>query len=103
MRKIIEGKAYDTATAQHLGNWNNGLGSHNFKWCVETLFRTSNGRYFLYGEGGPASRWARSLGDNSSSEGRDLRVLDEQGARQWVETHLRASDYEDIFGEAAEG
>ena len=49
MKKIIEGKTYNTETALLLGDWQN-LWKGDYHYCREELYRTKKGTYFLYGE-----------------------------------------------------
>lgn len=100
MKKIINGKKYDTATAKAVGEWDNGYcGSHQY--CNETLYLKRTGEYFLYGEGGPASKYCTYYGSMRSA-GEDIIPLTESEAREWVEKHLTADNYEEIFGEVEE-
>ncbi len=41
MKKIINGKKYDTETATRLADWNNG------GYCKETLYQKHTGEYFM--------------------------------------------------------
>ena len=47
MKKIINGKVYDTQKAECVGKWNNGLAG--FDWCEEELYRKRTGEFFLFG------------------------------------------------------
>ena len=47
MKKIINGKKYDTETAKWLGDYWNGLGGNDFKKLFETLYQKKTGDYFL--------------------------------------------------------
>ena len=40
MKKIINGKQYNTDTAKYLGDWDNGYPSNDFCYCVERLYLT---------------------------------------------------------------
>lgn len=100
MKKIINGKKYDTATAEKLGFFdNNELG---FASVEETLYRKRTGEFFLLGEGGPMSRYAETIGANEWSGGSRIMPMTWDEARKWAEEHLSADDYEGIFGEVAE-
>ena len=101
MKKIINGKKYDTATAEFLASWWNGLASNDFAHCSEELYRKRTGEFFLYGEGGPMTEYRRTIGQNEWSGGEDITPLTEAEARKWVEE--KANDrYEEIFGEVEE-
>jgi hypothetical protein len=103
MKKIINGKVYDTETAQEVGTWSNNLSNRrDFGWCSETLYRKKTGEFFLFGEGGPMSRYAESCGNNTWSSGAAITPLTYPAAMQWAEEHLTADEYEQIFGRVVE-
>ena len=68
MKKIINGKKYDTDTAQELASWDNGGGWRDFHHCEETLYRKKTGEFFLFGEGGPMTKYAVSTGQTQQLE-----------------------------------
>lgn len=101
MKKIINGKKYDTATAEKLGFFNNNA-DQRLAYVEETLYRKRTGEFFLYGEGGPMSRYAETIGANEWSGGSRIMPMTWDDARKWAEEHLSADDYEGIFGKVAE-
>lgn len=105
MRKIIDGRLYDTEKAHLIGEpWSpDGIGYDDFDWCEETLYRKRTGEYFLYGEGGPKTRYARPYGQSGWQYGDRIMPLTYDEAREWAESHLEASEYEAEFGTPAEG
>ena len=102
MKKIINGKLYDTSTAKENGSYWNGLGDRDFNHISETLYQKKTGEYFLYGEGGPMTKYAKSIGQNEWSGGEEIIPLSVESARQWAENNLSADEYEKIFGPVAE-
>ena len=101
MKKIINGKMFNTETAEKLGSWDNGFSGRDFQCCSESLYRTKKGVYFLAGEGGPMSKYAEPTG-NSISSGSGIEVIIEEEARQWAEEKLSAAEYEKVFGKVEE-
>ena len=97
MKKIINGKIYDTETAKVLGS-DSYSNPRDFHYWGETLYQKRTGEFFLYGEGGPMSRYAQSIDQNSWSGGEKIMPLSAARAREWAEEHLDADDYEAIFG-----
>lgn len=101
MKKIINGKRYDTGTAIE-----RGTADHNavtsFEWYEETLYQKKTGEFFLYGEGHARSRYAMQYTDGTWGPGRNITPLTFDEARQWAEENLEADEYEAIFGEVAE-
>ena len=102
MKKIINGKVYDTDTAKEMAFWSNNLGPRDFSFVVETLYQKRTGEFFLLGEGGPSTKYAKSAGQNWWSGGSKIIPLDWESARKWAEDHLDADDYESIFGPVVE-
>lgn len=95
MKKIIKGKLYDTDTARMLGLDGGGDG---FKAWHEELYQKRTGEYFLYGEGGPMTKYAVAVSDNSWSGGKKIIPLSLSAAREWAEAHMDADEYGEIFG-----
>ena len=101
MKKIINGKVYDTEKAKKAGYWGNGLGYRDFGWKEETLYRKKTGEFFLHGEGGPATNYAERI-DNAWSSGERIMPMSFAEARAWAEEHLDGDEFEEIFGAVAE-
>lgn len=101
MKKIINGKKYDTTTATRVGSYSFS-NSRDFNHFSEELYCKTTGEYFLYGEGGPNSKYSRTVGQNEWSGGEEITPLTEEEARKWAEKHLTGDEYEDIFGEVEE-
>lgn len=102
MKKIINGKVYDTSTAEKSATASSGGSYRDFTYWREALYRKKTGEYFLYGEGGPMSRYAKSCGQNEWSGGEEIIPLSYEAAQKWAEKHLDGDEYEEIFGEVAE-
>ena len=101
MKKIIKGKVYDTEKAKYVGSAAGGDGFHALK---EDLYQKRTGEFFLYGMGGPATKYAHYVdGNNAWSGGDKIIPLPYDKAREWVEEHLTADEYEEIFGLPDEG
>ena len=101
MKKIIDGRMYNTETATELGDFWNGLGASDFNSLSETLYRKKNGEFFLYGEGGAMSKYSQLFG-NESCGGEEIIPLTEEQAKHWAEKNLDADKYIEIFGEPEE-
>ena len=87
MKKLIDGKIYNTETAELLHEWDNGCYGNDFKSCEESLYKTKKGAYFIAGSGGPMSKYAVSCGSNSTSGSEQIEVLTEAEAIRWLEEH----------------
>ena len=101
MKKIINGKKYDTHTAKAIHVHGNGYFYSDFQHYSETLYKKKTGEYFLYGEGGPMSKYAEYYG-NTTTGGDKIIPLSEERARKWCETHMDVDAYEREFGEVDE-
>lgn len=101
MKKVINGVLCDTSTAKHLGSASY-LGSRDFAHWSEALYRTKSGKYFLYGEGGPSSRYAVTIGQNEWSGGEKIQLLSRETAMKWAEEYLDGDEYIAAFGDPEE-
>ena len=102
MKKIINNKRYDTDTAERVASAFSRLARNDFGYWEEYLYRKRTGEFFLYGSGGPASRYSVSAGQNSWSGGEKIIPLTVQEAMEWGEKNLDGDDYEAIFGKVEE-
>lgn len=102
MKKVINGKMYDTDTAESVGEWNNGLLDDRLNRCYEELYRKRTGEFFLFGSGGPMTKYAVSLGDGNWCGGEIISPMTVKNAMSWAEEHLSGEEYEKIFGEIIE-
>ena len=101
MKKIIKGKLYDTDTASRVAEWETPTSTSDFKFCRETLYRKRTGEYFLHGEGGALSRYAKHDYDGMTC-GEGILPLAYDTARGWAEQYMDVDAYQDEFGPAAE-
>lgn len=99
--EIINGKKYDTKTAEKIGEYGYGY-PRDFDHFSETLYRKNNGEFFLWGEGGPNSKYSEAISYNSWSGGEELIPLDNEEARKWCEKHVCVAVYEKLFGSVSE-
>ena len=87
MRQVINGKLYDTTTAEQIHRWDNGHFSTDFKFRAKTLYRTQKGNLFLHHEGGAMTDMSQPTGSNSYSGGESIEPIDEQTAVRFLESH----------------
>lgn len=102
MNKIINGRRYDTEKAKKVAEAYSKLARNDFGYWEEELYRKRTGEFFLYGWGGPSSRYSVSAGLNSWSGGEKIIPLTIEEAQEWAEKHLDGDEYEEIFGEIIE-
>lgn len=103
MKKIINGKRYNTENAKLIGEYDNGLSIRDFSWCEMALYKTPrSGQYFMAGKGGPMSRFSRSVGQNEWTGGEDLTPLTREEAFEWAQQFLSNDEIEAEFGDMVE-
>lgn len=102
MKKVINGRRYDTDTAKALASASSSVSITDFHYWEETLYRKNTGEYFLYGEGGPMSRYSVATGANNWSGGWRIMPMTPEEARTWAESNLDSDEYEEIFGAVEE-
>ena len=101
MKKTIDSKIYNTDTATLIASEDNGHNRGDFRYCLETLYRTQKGAFFLVGKGGPLSRYSVKVG-NMSSGGTDLFPVDSAKALNWLESNNCQNEIDTYFSEQIE-
>ncbi len=101
MKKVIDNSVYDTSTARELGcaEYSN---PGDFYWTCETLYVTRANKYFLHGEGGAMTQYAKSLGGGSFQGSEKIIPLSIDEAKKWAEENLTGDEYESAFGKIVE-
>lgn len=85
MKKVIDGKLYNTETAILIHrDTSSSLSMSDFHYYDEGLYITKKGNYFLAGEGHAQTRWATS-DRRSRSWGSGIIALNVNEALQWCE------------------
>ena len=97
MKQIIKGKMYDTETAKMIGDYWNGLPNNDFRYCHEELYQKKSGEFFLYGKGGPLTKYKEPFG-NMWGGGSRIFPMSEDEAKEWIENHLSADAFIELFG-----
>ena len=102
MKKIINCKMYNTETATYVDEYSNGNNYSDSSYYREVLFKKKTGEFFLYGKGGPMSKYIKRTGENEWTGGDAIIPLTEKAAREWVEEYCDADTYCKCFGEPEE-
>ena len=102
MKQIIQGKMYNTETAKHIGNYSNDVPYGDLDYFNEDLYLKKTGVFFLYGSSGAMGCYAESTGTGGYTGGSRIVPITEQEAKEWVEMHLDADTYVELFGEPEE-
>ena len=102
MKKVINGKVYNTETAELVHDWTNGYGRNDFKFRTKDLYRTKKGNWFIYHEGGPMTDMAVSVGSNSYGGSEDIEPISEKDALRFLESHDGAEEALKYFADQIE-
>lgn len=102
MKKVINGKVYDTNTATQIAYWESGSKTSP-SWYEETLFRKRNGEMFLFGRGYATSPYAQRNPDGNLSVGSVIRPISWEDAQLWAKDKLDDVDFDKLFGEEDDG
>lgn len=100
MKKIINGKKYDTETATFVLNFYEKKGS--FTDFDSDLYVKKTGEFFLFGNGGPYSVFSSSFGENGRQSGSGIVPITLEDAQKICEEYLEIDEYEKLFGAVSE-
>lgn len=93
MKKVINGKMYNTESARCVHDWYNGLFTNDFHYLERSLYLKKTGEFFLYSFGG--------LMTGCNGE-RKIKPLSIEEAKAYVEKNCDGELYEELFGEIKE-
>jgi len=99
MKVIIDGRRYDTDTAEEVGDYWNGYGYSDFRYLRERLYRTQKGAWFLFGEGACQSEFAQHHGSRVY-DGTAITLLTAEEAMSWLEIHNENDGLERWFSDS---
>lgn len=102
MKKIINGKKYNTETAKEIARSESNYFPSDFYWYRETLYQKKTGEYFLHGGGNAMSKYSLSVGGNGRVGDERIIPLSEEEAIEFAEKNLDVDEFEKIFGEVEE-
>lgn len=102
MKSIINGKLYNTETAEYIEGITSGHGARDVFYFEEELYRTKKGQFFICYDGGPMSKygeWTGQQGHGASG----IKLLTEDEAKQWLEENNMTEKYMELFEGIEEG
>ena len=103
MKKIINGKKYDTETANLIASYTaGGVCRRDYRYIHEGLYRKQTGEFFLAGEGAAGTEYAQPAEGGGYHGCEAIKPLSLAEAETWAEAHMDADAYEAIFGAVAE-
>ena len=102
MKKIINGKCYDTKTAKEVAYWESEVGKSSFLWYEEMLYQKRGGEFFLHGDGGPMTEYREECGNRTYCGSEKIIPFTVEEAKDWVEEYSNADTYIELFGDVEE-
>ena len=102
MKKIINNKMYNTETATHIESISYGRNRRDYSYYEESLYRKKTGEFFLYGSGGPASKYRKEVAPHSWESGEDIIPVTLEEVKRWCEMYISPDYYEEVFGPVEE-
>ncbi len=85
MKQIINGKIYNTETAQYICGLDCRHPRGDFRWHDTDLYRSRRGQYFLAGHGGPMTMWSVPVGNTGQRGGGGIKLISYSTARSYAE------------------
>lgn len=101
MKRIINGKMYNTETATCVAHYSNGYGTGDFNNIDEDIYIKKTGEWFLDGSGGAMTVYAEAEGDGWYG-GRQIIPFTDDEAKDWLSEHKCVDEYIKYFGEPEE-
>ena len=92
MIRVIDGKRYNTETAEQVVYWDNGHYAGDFKLRQKTLYRTAKGNWFIHHVGGALTDMAVTVGSNGYGGSSDIEPLTDQDAFAFLESRSDQDD-----------
>lgn len=91
MKKIINGRKYDTETAELVASYGySNVG--DFHYWEEDLYRTKFGNWFIVGSGGPMSMYCESANGNTWGLSNVFKPIDPNDAMEWLEQYAEDTE-----------
>jgi len=101
MKKVIDGKRYDTENAECIGSYTFS-NSSDLCYVDEKLYVTKAGSYFFAGEGGAKSKYSTPISQNSWGGGSRLLPITKGEALAWAGRNLDGDTVEKYFSDLIE-
>ena len=98
MKKIINGKVYDTEKAKYLGCVSAKKRDRDTEYWEEELYLKRTGEYFIYGRGGALTKYAEPRENSNWGSGSRIMPVTYDEATKWAEENLSTDEYISIFG-----
>lgn len=96
MIKVIDGKRYNTDTAEEIHNWSYGF-TGDFDYRSKTLYRTQKGAWFIHHEGGAMTDMSVKTGNNSVGGSESIEPISEEEAFDFLQEYDGVDAIEEYF------
>lgn len=97
MKKVRDGKVYDTDTAEFIGECGTD-DPNDYTHEYEALYRKRTGEFFLYYSGGPFSRFRVKYSGSSYRGDAGIKPLLISEAIAWAEENIDGDKFIEVFG-----
>lgn len=84
MKKIIDGKEYNTEIATKIAAYTAPYDRDDRLYYYEELYMISPSNYFLYGEGSACTRYAKKNQNGTKSFGKNIIPIDGDTVSDWI-------------------
>lgn len=101
MKQIINGKLYNTETAEKIGEFESDYPKDSFRFFSETLYQKQTGEYFLFGQGLAESKYGKKTPQGKIPWSK-IKPLSQEQASTWALKNLNADQFMQNFGEVEE-
>lgn len=92
MIRVIDGKRYNTETAELVYKYENRYNYSDFHYRSKTLYRTQKGAWFIHHYGGALTDMAVAVGSNGTGGSADIEPLDDEDAFGFLQAHSDEDD-----------
>jgi hypothetical protein len=96
MKKMINGKRYDTNAAKKIAEWTSPTKDTASKY-TETLYRKRTGEFFLHGWGNEKSPYGQNVTMNAKEPGEKIIPMNKDEAWKWAIAHADIEEFAKHF------
>lgn len=96
MERIIRGRRYNTATAEAVAE-HEYVHPSDLEWMHEVLYRKRTGEYFLWGAGGPRSKYRKRVKKDVFDSGESIKPITLDEAKVFIKKYGTVETYKNQF------
>lgn len=102
MKKIINGKLYNTETAKEVGTHKGAWFEEDCYFSEHSLYMKENGEWFLVGKGNSLYCYDKDSYYGELEGGYIIYPISNEEAKVWIEKYMDVDTYIKFFGEVEE-